>query len=191
VKIVDDGARAATYRGAKYGAISGFIATWSVSAAMVIAEQVAGLQITLFYSIVGISLGANDVILATYIGFSLHIVVGTILGTLVGAIIYKWGFRIPALIRYKGTLLGIGIGCIVWLVFFLPTTILLIEPTLTKIASLSESQNRISYNLDEFIFNVMVSAIGFHILWGGIVGFLSIKIYEITNRHRHTNTGYV
>jgi hypothetical protein len=179
----DNGTRAETYRGVKYGAIAGFIATWSISAAMVIAEFVLGLQITLFYSIVGTSLGANDIILATYIGFSLHIIVGTILGTLVGGIIYKWGSKIPELIRYKGTLLGIGIGIFVWLVFFLPTTILVIEPTLNKIASVSESQNRISNNLNEFIYNVMVSAIVFHILWGGIVGFLSIEIYKITNRH--------
>jgi hypothetical protein len=182
VRVVDNGIRAATYRGVKYGAIAGFIATWSISAAMVIAELGLGLQITLFYSIVGISLGANDTILATYIGFSLHIIIGTILGALVGAIIYRWGSRIPELIRYKGTLLGIGIGIFVWLVFFLPTTILLIEPTLNKIASISESQNKISNNLDEFIYNVMVSAIAFHILWGGIVGFLSLEIYEITNR---------
>ena len=30
MKIVDDGERASTYRGAKYGTIAGFIATWSI-----------------------------------------------------------------------------------------------------------------------------------------------------------------
>jgi hypothetical protein len=50
---VDNGTRATTYRGVNYGAIAGFIATWSISAAMVIAELVLGLQIALFYSIVG------------------------------------------------------------------------------------------------------------------------------------------
>ena len=180
--IVDTGTRAPTYCGAKYGAIAGFIATWSISAAMVIAESLLGLQITLFYYIVGIGLGTNDIIPATYLGFSLHIIVGTILGTLVGAIIFKWGRKFPALIRYKGTIVGIGIGILVWLVFFLPTTILLIEPTLHRIASMSESQNRISNNLDLFISNVIIYAVVFHILWGAIVGFLSIKIYEIANR---------
>ena len=188
MRVVDNGARASTYCGAKYGAIAGFIATWSISAAMLIAELVLGLQITLFYYIVGFSIGANDIVLATYLGFSFHIIVGTILGTLVGAIIFKWGRRFPTLIRYKGTLLGIGMGIVVWLVFFLPTTMLLIEPALHRIASVSESQNRISNNLDQFISNVMISAVAFHILWGAIVGFLSIKIYEITNRH--TATGY-
>lgn len=182
MKIVDDGEKASTYRGAKDGTIAGFIATWSISAAMVIAELVLGLQITLFYYVVGISLGAADIISATYLGFSLHIIIGTILGALVGAIIFKWRRKVPLLIRYKGILVGIGMGIVIWLVFFLPTTILLIEPTLHRIASVSESQNRISNNLDQFISNVMISAIGFHILWGAAVGFLSIKIYEIANR---------
>ena len=31
MKIVDDGEKASTYRGAKYGTIAGFIATWSIS----------------------------------------------------------------------------------------------------------------------------------------------------------------
>jgi hypothetical protein len=188
MRIRDSGERTLTYRGATYGTIASFIATWSISAAMVLAELLLGLQITLFYYVVGISLGRNDIISATYLGFSLHIIVGTILGALVGAIIFKWGRKFPTLIRYKGTIVGIGMGIIVWFVFFLPTTILLIEPTLNRIASVSESQNRISNNLNQFISNVMISAVAFHILWGAIVGFLSIKIYEIANRH---TDGYV
>ena len=54
---------------------------------MVTAELVLGLQVSLFYYVVGISLGVGDITSATYLGFSIHIIVGTILGTIVGVII--------------------------------------------------------------------------------------------------------
>jgi multisubunit Na+/H+ antiporter MnhC subunit len=186
-EVDDDEAKASsTSRGSKYGAVAGFIATWSISAAMVAAELALGFQISLFYYVAGISLGVSDTTSATYVGFSIHIVVGTILGAIVGAIIFRSRKkRVTILQRHRGTLIGIGAGIIIWLVFFVPTTTLLIEPTLHNIASLSsESQKRISTDLDPLIRNVVISAIVFHIAWGAIVGFLSVKIYEISNKSK-------
>ena len=115
------------------------------------------------------------------------IYIGTILGAVVGAIIFRWRKkRVTILQRYRGTLIGIGAGIIIWLVFFVPTTTLLIEPTLHNIASLSsESQKRISTNLDPLIRNVVISAIVFHIAWGAISRFVERKIstkYQIKVR---------
>lgn len=117
-KEIDDNAKTSTYREAKYGAVAGFIATWSISAAMVVAELALGLQVTLFYYFVGISLGVTDSTSATYLGFSLHIVAGTSLGAVVGTIIFRWRKRVTILMRYKGILIGMGAGVIIWLVFF-------------------------------------------------------------------------
>ncbi len=174
-----------TYSGAKYGALAGFIATWFISAAMVAAELILGLQISLFYYVVGSSLGINDTTSATYLGFSLHILVGTILGVVVGVIIFRWRKKVTSPRRGRRTLIGIGAGIIIWFVFFLPTTTLIIEPTLYNIALLSsESQKRILNDLNPFIRNVVISAIAFHMVWGAIVGFFSVKMYEILNKSK-------
>ena len=45
------------YNGAKFGAIAGFIATWSISTAIAASEFELGLQIGTFYSVMGIALG--------------------------------------------------------------------------------------------------------------------------------------
>ncbi|HJT47433.1 MAG TPA: hypothetical protein VJ729_04565 [Nitrososphaeraceae archaeon] len=107
------------------------------------------------------------------------------MGAIVGALIFRWRKKVSLFMRYRGILIGVGAGIIIWFVFFVPTTILLIDPTLHRIASIplsSESQKRISSDLDPFIRNVVISAIGFHLIWGAIVGFLSVKLYEIYNK---------
>jgi hypothetical protein len=172
-----------TYHGIEYGALAGFIATWCISAAMVAAELALGLQISLFYYVLGASLGISDNTSATYLGFSLHIISGTVLGAAVGIIIFRFRKKIVQT-RGRRTLIGVGAGIIIWFVFFLPITILIIEPTLYNIASLSsESQKRILNDLNPFVRNVVISAIGFHVVWGAIVGFLSVKMYEILSKH--------
>ena len=78
------------YKGIKYGAFAGFLATWAISSAIVAAELILGLRISTFYSIIGISLGSNDMVSAGYIGFGLHILVGTLIGALLGVIGIRW-----------------------------------------------------------------------------------------------------
>ena len=79
-----------TFKGAKYGAFAGIIATWSISSAIAASELVLGLQIGTFYSIIGISLGLNNVVSAAAIGFGLHLLTGTALGALPGGIGIRW-----------------------------------------------------------------------------------------------------
>jgi hypothetical protein len=55
----------------KYGAIAGFIATWTISTAVAGSELELGLPIGTFYSIIGISLGLNGN-MAAYFGFGLQ-----------------------------------------------------------------------------------------------------------------------
>jgi hypothetical protein len=78
--------RRPTTAGAKYGAIAGLIATWSISTAIAASEVVLGLPISTFYSIMGISLGSIDFVTAAYIGFGLHLITGTILGATIGGL---------------------------------------------------------------------------------------------------------
>ena len=68
--------------GAKYGAIAGVIATWSISTAIAASELELGLPISTFYAVMGISLGSNDFVAGAYLGFGLHVLTGTILGAI-------------------------------------------------------------------------------------------------------------
>lgn len=69
-----------TFKGLKYGAFAGFIATWSISSVIAVTEILLGLNIGTFYSIMGISLGVNDITTATSAAFGLHLLIGTIIG---------------------------------------------------------------------------------------------------------------
>ncbi len=51
--------------GAKYGAIAGAIATWSISSILALVEASMGLPIGAFYSIIGITLGMDNVVTAS------------------------------------------------------------------------------------------------------------------------------
>jgi hypothetical protein len=174
--------RRPTMTGAKYGAIAGLIATWSISTMIAASEVELGLRISTFYSIMGISLGSFNFVTAAYLGFGLHIITGTILGAIIGAIAVKVESRKNLSRAFRPTrsiLMGIGTGVLVWIVLFLPITVLLVQPSLDRIAEIlsfranstfltaSDSNSVIqSFNA------IAISSILFHIVWGAIFGFI-------------------
>ena len=179
-----------TFKGAKYGAFAGLIATWSISSAIAASELVLGLQIGTFYSIIGISLGLNNVIMAAAIGFGLHLLTGTALGALLGAIGIRWK-KIRMLNPYKSSLVGIGTGLAIWLVLFLPITALLIQPSIQHIVvilAVSSQKVILSEQISRSVINISLIAIGFHMIWGAIFGFimsslLRIRVFKIKQHY--------
>jgi hypothetical protein len=185
--------------GAKYGAIAGLIATWSISTVIAASELELGLPISTFYAVMGISLGFNDLIASAYLGFGLHLVIGAILGATIGGIAVRVESQknITNFFRpYKSILMGVGTGILVLLVLFLPVTALIIQPSIGRIAEiLSLGQNNTSFSVfdvDYFgqsITGIAISAVAFHIVWGAIFGFiisslLRIGIYNNNRRHK-------
>jgi hypothetical protein len=185
--------------GAKYGAIAGIIATWSISTAIAASELELGLPISTFYAVMGISLGSIDFTTAAYLGFGLHLFTGTILGAIIGGIAVRvesqrniTNFFSP----YKSILMGIGTGILVWLVLFLPVTAFIIQPSIGRIAeilSLGANNTQFSVfdidNLGQSFRGIAISAIVFHAVWGAIFGFiisslLRIRIYNENTRRR-------
>ena len=179
--------------GAKYGAIAGLIATWSISTAIAASELELGLPISTFYAVMGISLGSVDFIVAAYLGFGLHLVTGTILGAIIGGIAVRVESQkniTNVFSPYKSILMGIGTGVLVWLVLFLPVTALIIQPSIDRIVEiLSLGQNNTLFsvfdidNLGQSFRGIAISAILFHVVWGAIFGFiisslLRIRIYN-------------
>jgi hypothetical protein len=180
-----------TFKGIKYGAFAGFIATWSISSLIAIIELLVGLKISTFYSIMGISLGLNNVVTAAYAGFGLHLLTGTILGAVLGAIGIRWK-KVRMLNPYKSSLVGMGVGIVIWLVLFLPITALLVEPSINRITTLLaiESQRIVlSENINQSIRNIAISSIAFHLVWGAIFGFmmsslLRIRLFKIKQHYK-------
>lgn len=189
-KLQSKNALVVTFKGAKYGAFAGLIATWSISSAIAAAELVLGLQIGTFYSIIGISLGSNNVIIAAAFGFGLHLLTGTALGALLGAIGIRWK-KIRMLNPYKSLLVGIGTGLVIWLVLFLPITILLIQPLIQHIVvilAVSSQKIILSEQISRSVTNISLIAIVFHMVWGAIFGFimsslLRIRVFKIKQHY--------
>ena len=175
--------------GAKYGAIAGLIATWSISTAIAASELELGLPISTFYAVIGISLGSIDLITAAYLGFGLHLATGTILGAVIGGLAVRVEMRknITNIFNpYRSILMGIGTGILVWLVLFLPITALIIQPSIDRIIEIlpvSQENTTLSLfdgnNLSQFFRGIAISAIAFHIIWGAIFGFIISSLLRI------------
>ena len=182
-----------TYKGAVYGAFAGFIATWSISTAIAASEVVLGLQISTFYSIMGISLGLNNVINAAYMGFGLHLLTGTIIGAVLGAIGIRWK-KIRMLNPLQNTLTGMGAGIVIWLVLFLPLTSLFIQPSIQRIVSLeSELQYPLlSEDMNQLSQKIALGAIAFHLVWGAVFSYIMrslVRIREFKMRGQQPGLG--
>lgn len=172
--------------GIKCGAVAGAIATWSISFVIAMTELVLGFKIGTFYSVMGISLGLDNVATAAYIAFGLHILTGTVLGAIVGGV----ALRARGVLGIIGSVeLGIISGVIISLALFIPVTLFLIEPSIQRITlyvGISSDQPILSSGITAFVSVVTAGAVAFHILWGGIFGYiisslLRIRAYRISH----------
>jgi hypothetical protein len=169
------------YRGVKYGAIAGIIATWSISTAIAASEVELGLPISTFYSIMGMSLGYEDFIAAAYLGFGLHLLTGTLLGAIIGVTSVRWVKIMTN--PYKATAAGIVAGIAVWLVLFVPVTVLLVQPSLERVVALMPGnlqETMLSENVSQFVAGIATSAIVFHMVWGAIFGYIASSLMRIS-----------
>jgi hypothetical protein len=119
----------------------------------------------------GISLGLNNVITATYMGFGLHLLTGTIIGAVLGAIGIRWK-KIRMLNPLENTLTGMGAGIVIWLVLFLPLTSLFIQPSELQYPLLSE-------NMNQLIQKIALGAIAFHLVWGAVFSYIMRSLVRI------------
>ena len=182
-----------TLKGVQYGAFAGFIASSLISLAIAGAELAFGLPIGTFYSVIGIILGLNNVINASYLGFGLHLLIGILSGMGLGAIGIRWKkIRSLMLIPYKSSLFGVGAGIVIWLILFLPITSLLIQPSIQRIVvilAIAWQKAVLADQLSHSITNIALIAIVFHLVWGALFGFaistlLRIRVYKIRQHYK-------
>ena len=171
--------------GAKYGAIAGAVATWSISSILALVEAGMGLPIGAFYSIIGITLGIDNVITASYFGFGLHILIGTLMGAIVGAAIV----RLVSHSLLKGILAGMVAGTIIWLIVFLPITAFLVQPSMTQIVTLLALTTNFTIStteINQFVQTTALSSVLFHLAWGALFGFIINSLFRIKS-YRNAN----
>jgi hypothetical protein len=180
-----------TFKGVKYGAFAGFIATWSISSVIAVTELLLGLNVGTFYSIMGISLGVNNITAAASTAFGLHLLVGTIIGAVFGIIGIRWK-KVRMLNPYKSALVGMGAGIVVWLILFLPITTFLVQPAINSITTMLAVESQkvvVSEDVNLSIRNITLTAIAFHLIWGAIFGFiisslLRIRVFRIKQHYK-------
>jgi hypothetical protein len=171
--------------GAKYGAIAGAVATWSISSILALSEAGMSLPIGAFYSIIGIALGMDNVITASYLGFGLHIVAGTLMGALAGAGIV----RLVSHSLFRGMLAGMTTGMIIWLIVFIPVTLFLVQPSISQIVTLLALNSNFSIStteINQFMQTTALSSVLFHLIWGALFGFITFSLFRIKS-YRNTN----
>jgi hypothetical protein len=179
------GAKSVVLDGAKYGAIAGAIATWSISSILALVEVGMTLPIGAFYSIIGIALGMDNMVTASYVGFGLHIVTGTIMGAVAGAAIV----RLASHGLFRGMLAGMATGMIIWLIVFLPITAVLVEPSITQIVTLLALNSNSSIStteINQFMQTTALSSAIFHLVWGALFGFITSSLFRIKS-YRNAN----
>ena len=179
------GAQSVALDGAKFGAIGGAIATWSISSILALIEAGMGLPIGAFYSIIGITLGIDNLITASYFGFGLHILIGTLMGAIVGAAIV----RLVSHSLLKGILSGMVAGIIIWLIVFLPITAFLVQPSMTQIVTLLALTTNFSIStteINQFVQTTALSSVLFHLVWGALFGFIVSSLFRIKS-YRNAN----
>jgi hypothetical protein len=179
------GTQSVVFDGVKYGAIAGAIATWSISSILALIEAGTGLPIGSFYSIIGIALGMDNVLTASYFGFGLHILVGTLMGALVGAAIV----RLVSHSLFRGILAGMVAGIIIWLIVFLPITAFLVQPSMVQIVTLLALTTNFSLStteINQFMQTTALSSAIFHLVWGALFGFIISSLFRIKS-YRNAN----
>lgn len=73
-----------------YCTVAGFISAWAISGLLVIVDIVSNTPTGTFFSVIGVSIGIEDPVVALYIGFGLHLLTGTAAGNIFGQVASFW-----------------------------------------------------------------------------------------------------
>jgi hypothetical protein len=127
----------------------------------------------------------DNVLSASYFGFGLHILTGTIMGALVGSAIV----RLVSRSLFRGILAGMVAGILIWLIVFLPITAFLVQPSMVQIVTLLALTTNFSMStseINQFIQTTAMTSVLFHLVWGALFGFIISSAFRIKS-YRNAN----
>ncbi len=149
------------------GLLAGFVATIVVAGLIFAGEALMNYPHGLFYLIIGYSLGF-DGLDALGMGIVMHMTAGALIGLIASTpiVLVRRLFRVVS--NFNTSLIyGIVVGVLVWLLFFLPVSYMLVKPTLESYNdTISDRSGRLLTDLNLPFSRVIYYAIGLHIQYG-------------------------
>lgn len=132
------------------------------------------------FGVIGISLGFYDSANSQYIGFILHIATGTVAGNIFGQAALFWSKLYPNKLK-KGIISGIIVGVSLWFVLFLPLANSIIQPKLDAFILSAPNQYifAIANNFEGLYSLIVIGSLGFHVVYGILMGFIAWRILDI------------
>jgi len=164
-----------------YCSLAGFIASWGISGLLVSIDVISQTPPGSFFGMIGVSLGFYDPATAALIGFTLHILTGTIAGNIFGQVSIFWR-RISPYDAKHGMVTGIIVGVILWTLLFVPVATFIIQPMIDSFRN-SMTPNQYVYSLVtnfEGLYPVIImGSLAFHIIYGVLLGYISGRLMEL------------
>lgn len=169
------------------GALAGFIAAWVLVGLIFAGDMALGFPSGTLYSIIGLTMAGLGMPYALYFGIGMHLVTGTLIGTVFGYITAIVGaFNITSL--GKGTLIGILAGFISFSLLFIPITRFQVEQSLIGfLASIhppGTDQIVLQNRALDVASTVLAGAVPFHIIYGAIMGFITGYLLLVRGSHK-------
>ena len=163
-----------------YSTLAGFISSWAISGLLIIVDIVSQTPTGTFFAVIGSSLGYQDTSVSQYIGFALHIATGTVAGNIFGQVALFWNKLFPHNLK-RGITYGIIVGVSLWIVLFLPLSTFVIQPKLDAFALSAPNQYLfgIADHFQGLYPLVAIGSLGFHIIYGIILGFMVWRMIEL------------
>ncbi len=163
-----------------YCSLAGFIAAWAISGILAVIDIVSQTPIGTFFSVIGISLGFNNVTDAQFIGFGLHLLTGLTAGNIYGQFAMFWP-RLSPHNTYNGLFTGMVVGIVLWAVLFFPLATFGIQGRLDSYTLSAPNYEIfvIAYHFSGLYYVILGSAFAFHIIYGSIMGLIASRLYVL------------
>jgi len=164
-----------------YCTLAGFIAAWGISGLLVLIDLISQTPPGSFFGAIGISLGYYDPITASLIGFGLHVLTGTVAGNIFGQVSLFWKRMSPYNAKH-GLKTGIIVGAVLWIVLFVPVSLLIMQPLLDSFTT-GITANQYVYSIASAFSNlfgiIIFGSLAFHLIYGALLGFMAGRMKEI------------
>ncbi|CDI05330.1 hypothetical protein [Candidatus Nitrosotenuis uzonensis] len=161
---------------AKVGCVSGLVGGFAIFVSIFVIDLSMGSSPGTFYKVVGLPLGISG-LGATLVGMVSHMLTAALIGTVFGL-----GSCLGKIMEIsslkKGAFAGAVTGIVVFLVFFVPITTLLMIPQIEG-GGFSAEADAIVLNVEL----VMIGSLELHIVYGIVMGvFFAIAMQHQTKR---------
>ncbi len=161
---------------AKIGCVSGLVGGFAIFVSIFVIDLGLGANQGTFYKVVGLAAGMNGLD-ATLVGMVSHMLTASLIGTVfgLGSGIHR---RLEVLSIKKGAIAGISTGIVVFCVFFVPISMILIIPLIQSNESVVGEAGQLLSNTSM----IMIGSIELHLVFGIVMGaFFAIAMQQELN----------